>query len=445
MGRKNAAKRERRREERPSVPRSPARAGGSEDDRARRRSTIRFVLVLLVLLLVLFVGYHYRYAPENPMNRVLTGYLRVYAHVAGGLLNVCGANVEVVDRTIQGRTAVEVAAGCDAMEAKALFIAAVLAFPVAWRRKLIGIAIGLPILMVVNLIRIVSLYYIHLHWPESFEFAHMTVWQFAFIALAAGMWIRWAAWATKPSATAEAASASEPEEPETKEPAKSKSRWQMVRTGRIARFALGVVGIFAGLNLLLAWQSDWAVQNFCDLVNDTVGTFTYGGSGEVMCVPPAEGDQADSAGGESSYWGAYLWVGNSATRSGLRATASPWNLLYFSLTLFVALQVLTPLPPSKRVLRGPLGLLILGGLIGGRWLISVVALFVGTEPHAVYAWSPFWQNAVLIARQAFVDPAGNAYLIALVAWATVSFRLRDWIEAAPDGKKTPAQAAPNKA
>jgi exosortase/archaeosortase family protein len=48
--------------------------------------------------------------------------------------------------------------GCDGSEPLALFVAAVLAFPAPFRRKIPGILLGTAILAVANLARVVSLF-----------------------------------------------------------------------------------------------------------------------------------------------------------------------------------------------------------------------------------------------------------------------------------------------
>ena len=50
-------------------------------------------------------------------------------------------------------------------------------------------------LMLLNLARIVSLFYIQIHFPRAFEVMHIEVWQALFIFLAIALWAWWACWA----------------------------------------------------------------------------------------------------------------------------------------------------------------------------------------------------------------------------------------------------------
>ncbi len=72
------------------------------------------------------------------------------------------------------------------------------ASPVAWRAKLPGLLIGTVSLLVINLIRIITLFAIGVHFPRAFHLIHFEVWQALFIALAIIFWAIWVQWATKP-------------------------------------------------------------------------------------------------------------------------------------------------------------------------------------------------------------------------------------------------------
>ena len=66
------------------------------------------------------------------------------------------------------------------------------------RSKLPGLVVGTFVLAVVNLIRIVTLFYTGIYWPKWFEAMHVDVWQPIFILLSLTFWILWAVWATQP-------------------------------------------------------------------------------------------------------------------------------------------------------------------------------------------------------------------------------------------------------
>ena len=87
--------------------------------------------------------------------------------------------------------------GCDAVEAIALYVCAVLAFPLPFPKKLIGMTVGALLLSVLNLVRVVSLFLIGVYSHRIFNLMHIDVWQALFIFFAVLLWILWLLWATR--------------------------------------------------------------------------------------------------------------------------------------------------------------------------------------------------------------------------------------------------------
>ncbi len=85
-----------------------------------------------------------------------------------------------------------VVAECTAIGPLILYIGAVVAYPASKRAKIIGAAAGAVVLTAVNLVRIMSLFWIGEVYPEYLDVAHLLVWQSAIILLAIVMWLIWA-------------------------------------------------------------------------------------------------------------------------------------------------------------------------------------------------------------------------------------------------------------
>ena len=131
--------------------------------------------------------------------KVLPQLQSLNARASAGVLNVFREGASAYDTTISSRRySVNIAHGCDAIEPIGLFLAAVLAFPTALRAKIPGLLIGIALLMLMNLVRIVSLFYTGVYWPAAFDTMHIDVWQPAFIVFSLFFWVTWALWATKP-------------------------------------------------------------------------------------------------------------------------------------------------------------------------------------------------------------------------------------------------------
>ena len=93
--------------------------------------------------------------------------------------------------TINGFTA-QVIPACTGLFTTAIFLAAVIAFPCPWRRKLSGLALGVFGLFAVNWIRIVSLLLIGGYWPSAFDVTHLLIWRSGVLVIAAFLWLSWA-------------------------------------------------------------------------------------------------------------------------------------------------------------------------------------------------------------------------------------------------------------
>lgn len=180
---------------------SPVQEKGGKGQRAPvSRWAGKGPIFKFVGLFALLLGGFYALSFIPVLNKDVLPKLQVVnAHASAAVMNLWGEKASVNETTISSpRYSVNIAHGCDAIEPAALFVAAVLAFPVVLRWKLLGLIVGVAVLMIINLFRIISLFYTGVHWPSAFETMHIDVWQPAFVLLALFFWVVWALWATKP-------------------------------------------------------------------------------------------------------------------------------------------------------------------------------------------------------------------------------------------------------
>ena len=88
--------------------------------------------------------------------------------------------------------AVNVVAECTAIGPLLLYAGAVAAYPARLKSKGAGIILGLVVLTLVNVVRIVSLFWLGLTFPQYLDVAHLIVWQSGIILLAIILWLFWA-------------------------------------------------------------------------------------------------------------------------------------------------------------------------------------------------------------------------------------------------------------
>ncbi len=117
------------------------------------------------------------------------------AWVAGAILNASGHQVNIFGDIISSNQfSISVKRGCDALEPIALLVTAIGSFPVSVIYRLQGVLIGSVLLLVLNQLRIISLYFIGIHYPDLFTMMHVDVWQSVFIIVAVALWISWMEW-----------------------------------------------------------------------------------------------------------------------------------------------------------------------------------------------------------------------------------------------------------
>jgi exosortase/archaeosortase family protein len=130
----------------------------------------------------------------------MNGIQRSLALISSGILNLFGQNTIVIGTTVQSSLfGISVVTACTGIFITGLFLIAVVALPTRWMAKLIGAGIGIGGIFLVNIARLVSLYFIGVYWPGFLDQAHQLIWQSLLIVIAVALWLLWAGrWAYVP-------------------------------------------------------------------------------------------------------------------------------------------------------------------------------------------------------------------------------------------------------
>ena len=122
----------------------------------------------------------------------LDAFCAMLAQIAGFALTLIGVPASS-DGAIVGADAFSavIVPECSALNVIVLFGAAVLVYPTAIGACLRGLLLGVAALFALNIVRIVSLILIGIHYPHSLEDAHLLVWQTAMALAAIGLWLLW--------------------------------------------------------------------------------------------------------------------------------------------------------------------------------------------------------------------------------------------------------------
>ena len=148
------------------------------------RTIALFVLVLVGLELV------YVFTNQSAPMVTLT---QATAQVVTWMLALVGELVRIDGTVIYSpQFNMRIVSECTAITPIIVLAAATVAVPAPVGSKLKGIILGASVLHLVNLVRIISLYYVGVTWPDMVEFVHLVLWQAVLVVLAVGLWGFWA-------------------------------------------------------------------------------------------------------------------------------------------------------------------------------------------------------------------------------------------------------------
>ena len=151
---------------------------------------LRFFLLFIVIQAALF-GVELL----NPVQVALvTPWTATLARLSAGVLQVFDPDVHsygVVIQSLKNGFGVSIQPGCNGVEACIILVAAMLAFPSPWKYKLIGIGLGIVAVQAVNVLRVISLYYLGQWDMRVFEFAHLYLWQALIMLDVLIVWLVW--------------------------------------------------------------------------------------------------------------------------------------------------------------------------------------------------------------------------------------------------------------
>ncbi|RID97958.1 exosortase H [Simplicispira hankyongi] len=151
---------------------------------------LRFFLVFLALQLSLFGINMLNWVQQHlvlPWTALLA---RFCAELVVWFDSSAAATGKVLWNTQTG-FGVSIEPGCNGIEACIVLFAAIVAFPERWRHKLLGIGAGFFAVQALNVLRIISLFYLGQWNTAVFNFAHEYLWQGLIMIDVLMVWLLW--------------------------------------------------------------------------------------------------------------------------------------------------------------------------------------------------------------------------------------------------------------
>lgn len=151
---------------------------------------LRFLVLFAVILVALFVAELTGPAQDT----LVVPWTTALANISAALLAPFDMHMVAYGKVLQSTAngfAVSIEAGCNGVEAALILIAAMLAFPAPWKHRLLGIAVGLFAVQAINIVRIISLFYLGQWNMTVFEWAHVYVWRALIMLDVLIVWLVW--------------------------------------------------------------------------------------------------------------------------------------------------------------------------------------------------------------------------------------------------------------
>nr|WP_293687643.1 exosortase H [Thiolapillus sp.] len=137
---------------------------------------LRFFLIFLAIQAALFTAELTRPVQQA----IVIPFTESIASLSAWLIKAFDSGVIAYSNIIrdqQSGFAVAIEAGCNGVEATIVLVAAMLAMPTPWKLKLIGIGSGFLAIQFMNLLRIITLFYLDQWNRTAFDWAHLYIWQ----------------------------------------------------------------------------------------------------------------------------------------------------------------------------------------------------------------------------------------------------------------------------
>lgn len=132
-------------------------------------------------------------APATPLDPVTV----LVASIVQSILGWGGVAVSRYQEVlfIPGGFGYVVAIGCTGIVPAAVLAIAIVASPATAAARLFGLTVTVPLVLLLNVARLVHLFYLGVHHPQSFALAHEVVWECVLVLFTVLIWLGWWRWA----------------------------------------------------------------------------------------------------------------------------------------------------------------------------------------------------------------------------------------------------------
>ena len=152
------------------------------------KSLVRLYVTFGAAILFFIIAFQFDVVHVN----VVVPFTGFVAHCSSILMNIFGAGTKVTGNILStSEFSIDIVDGCNGIYATAILISGVIAYPASLRNRFLGIVLGVTAIFLVNQVRVISLFYMGLLFPDIFQEVHVYVWQPIIILWAIIVWDFW--------------------------------------------------------------------------------------------------------------------------------------------------------------------------------------------------------------------------------------------------------------
>ncbi|MEI7814218.1 MAG: archaeosortase/exosortase family protein [Coriobacteriia bacterium] len=159
------------------------------------RSSLPVVAALFFVIFAVLEGVIFYFALQGGLGWLM----ELNARITASLSSVIGIPVTLNGIQITtSRNILEIDPDCTAIQLMALYSALILAYPIPWKTRGIGLAVGIPAIAVVNIARLLGVVVASVTLsPQAFLFVHDYLFKVAMMLVVFGLWGWWLLYARR--------------------------------------------------------------------------------------------------------------------------------------------------------------------------------------------------------------------------------------------------------
>lgn len=161
-------------------------------DKKKKIILARFIVIYIVLMFIFFnltdLNFFERYLD---INGVYSKSIVVFLSEVLRIFGIHPTDYQVKNGTVINLPgmALSVKFGCNGLEAVIMYVFAVVAFPAAWMNKIKAIAAGFVIIQILNIIRLLAIVFVAIHYKNWFDYFHVYFSQSIMIVVSLAMFV----------------------------------------------------------------------------------------------------------------------------------------------------------------------------------------------------------------------------------------------------------------